>query len=81
MSKTEMKLKAYRPRLQNYPQTPPDNGHRRMSETDDSHFCFKLEGNYLPLLHKQRNKRMDRLTDGCYEVHYLPASLSYMVDN
>ncbi len=25
-------------------------------------------------------KSGDRLTDGCYKVHYLPASLSYVVD-
>ena len=29
----------------------------------------------------QTDKRMDRHTDGHYQVHYLPASQSYAVDN
>ncbi len=63
-----LKLKADRPHLGDDPQTTTDYRHT------DNHLRFVMVVVALCWW-------MDRQTDGRYQVHYLPASLSYAVDN
>ncbi len=63
-------LKADRPHPRDYPQTTTD--YRRT----DNHFRL-----VRALMDGWTDGKTDGRTDRCYQAHYLPALLSYAVDN
>ena len=69
--KLDIKLKANRPHPRDYPQTP--TGYRHT----DNHLGLVM---VVVTRCCTRQSRERCRTDGRYQMHYLPASLSYAVD-